>query len=51
MVGDDWERDIEPAAAVGLSVFWIAGEADASPSDEVELIGKGPLAKLWEMFH
>lgn len=23
MVGDDWQRDIEPAAAVGLHTFWI----------------------------
>lgn len=30
MVGDDWQNDIEPAAAVGLHAYWVhAGDAPA----------------------
>ncbi len=32
MVGDDWERDIAPAASVGIPVYWITGPDDAPPS-------------------
>ena len=47
MVGDDWQRDILPAAAVGVSVYWIA-PVQAGPSMVgVPLIGQGTLATLW----
>jgi len=29
MVGDNWKRDIAPAASVGIPVYWIAGQDDA----------------------
>jgi FMN phosphatase YigB (HAD superfamily) len=54
MVGDDWQRDIAPAASVGIPVYWIAepdapppstapGEEDASGA----LVGQGTLSDLW----
>jgi HAD superfamily hydrolase (TIGR01549 family) len=32
MVGDDWERDIEPAIDLGLYTFWIPLTGDSRPS-------------------
>ena len=47
MVGDDWERDILPAASVGIPVYWIA-EPDSEPrSAGIELAGHGKLPQLW----
>ena len=48
MVGDDWGRDIAPAASVGIPVYWIAGQSDAPPTDDPPLVGQGTLADLWE---
>ncbi len=55
MVGDDWERDIAPAASVGIPVYWIAEPDDAPPSlpphrgdKRGVLVGQGTLADLWE---
>jgi FMN phosphatase YigB (HAD superfamily) len=46
MVGDDWERDIEPAVKVGISAFWIAPTDAPTPGDESLLVGRGTLADL-----
>jgi len=54
MVGDDWGRDIAPAASVGIPVYWIAEPDDAPPSlpphrgdKRGVLVGQGTLAGLW----
>jgi FMN phosphatase YigB (HAD superfamily) len=48
MVGDDWVRDIAPAASVGIPVYWIAENSDTPPGDDLRLGGQGTLADLWE---
>jgi len=48
MVGDHWERDIGPAASVGIPVYWIARPDDEPPTDDVALVGRGTLGDLWE---
>ena len=48
MVGDDWVRDIAPAASVGIPVYWIAENSDTPPGDDLRLLGQGTLADLWE---
>ena len=49
MVGDDWERDIVPAASVGISVF-LSGENPACAEEEgVKLWGQGSLQELWHL--
>ncbi|MDX1687458.1 MAG: HAD family hydrolase [Candidatus Promineifilaceae bacterium] len=50
MVGDHWENDIAPAAALGMRTYWIAPEGAELPAPLVEeglLIGAGSL----ETFH
>lgn len=51
MVGDDWERDIAPAASVGIPVYWIAEPGEAPPPYRGDkrgvLVGQGTLADLW----
>jgi len=47
MVGDDWARDIAPAASVGIPVYWITGTGEAPPADDVSLVGQGALTDLW----
>jgi HAD superfamily hydrolase (TIGR01549 family) len=43
MVGDDWERDIEPAGTVGMRTYWV----DAGTSAEGgAAAGRGPLSAL-----
>jgi hypothetical protein len=46
-VGDDWVRDIAPAASVGIPVYWIAEQSDKPPTD-VSLVGQGTLTDLWK---
>lgn len=48
MVGDDWENDIVPAAAVGCLAYWIS-EAGASPPDDTLLAGSGSLGRLHDL--
>ena len=50
MVGDDWQRDMEPAASAGIPIYWITpsqGTRPAvAPTNEVEggaLMGQGTL--------
>ena len=35
MVGDDWRRDIEPAAALGMHTYWIQLPGTIPPNDTV----------------
>ena len=41
MVGDSWEMDIEPAAALGMSAYWINDHA--APPDSDLVVGYGTL--------
>jgi FMN phosphatase YigB (HAD superfamily) len=46
MVGDDWQRDMEPAASIGIPVYWITPSPDGPPTKQVEggvLMGQGTL--------
>jgi FMN phosphatase YigB (HAD superfamily) len=47
MAGDDWERDILPAASLGISVFWASDQTVCPDHHEVGLWGRGSLAELW----
>lgn len=47
MVGDDWERDMIPAAQVGIKTFWIAPVEQARPDPTVPITMQGTLADLW----
>ncbi len=49
MVGDSWEFDILPAAAVGIDTYWITdtGELSTDGGEAPTLIGRGTLADLW----
>jgi len=47
MVGDDWQRDIAPAASVGIPVYWIANPDDTPPTRDIPLVGRGTLRDLW----
>jgi len=49
MVGDDWIRDIVPAAAAGISVFWICGDEIPIPDAAVPLLGHGSLSDLEDL--
>ena len=49
MVGDNWENDIAPAAALGMHVYWIApvgAEPPASLPEDDLLIGTGSLKRF-----
>jgi FMN phosphatase YigB (HAD superfamily) len=55
MVGDDWQRDMEPAASVGIPVYWIIPphrtQPPTSPPQQVEggwLMGWGTLESFAE---
>ncbi len=47
MVGNDWKNDIEPAAALGISCYWIRSNG-APPPAPGRIIGCGTLADLAE---
>ena len=53
MVGDDWRLDIQPAAAAGMEVYWIAGPGQQPPAEEPALAGFGDLAAFsrWAREH
>ena len=42
MVGNDWEQDIEPTAALGLSAYWITDDK-TEPPDPNLIVGHGTL--------
>ncbi len=48
MVGDDWERDMLPAAAVGIPIYWITQSESPAPPIPASrvLIGQGTLGSL-----
>ena len=46
MVGDDWERDIAPAASLGLETYWGVDPASERPDRELFDGGIGPLGEL-----
>ena len=46
MVGDDWKRDVEPAASLGIKVFWICEAQDEVPNPDVPIVGRGSLADV-----
>ena len=48
MVGDNWENDIAPAAALGLNTYWIA-PAGATPPDTHLASDYGTLDKLHQL--
>lgn len=49
MVGDHWENDMAPAAAIGMRIFWVApeeAEPPAQPAGDGLLVGAGSLEKF-----
>jgi len=49
MVGDHWENDMAPAAAVGIRIYWVAPEEaqpPTPPAGDGLLVGAGPLEKF-----
>ena len=44
--GDDWEMDVEPAASIGIPVYWVADPAAEPPSTLRALVGQGTLPRL-----
>jgi FMN phosphatase YigB (HAD superfamily) len=55
MVGDDWERDMMPAATAGLPIYWVTKPDDTllpiPPMRKIKgavLIGQGTLESLWD---
>jgi FMN phosphatase YigB (HAD superfamily) len=49
MVGDDWKNDVQPAAALGMHVYWIASEG-APPPDPGLIVGQGSLDDFYCWF-
>jgi len=47
MVGDDYLRDVGPASAAGIPVFWIAPPAATAPGAKTKPIGRGALSDAW----
>ncbi len=50
MVGDDWERDMIPAAELGLKTFWIAPAEQNKPDPAIPISSQGTLTDLWARF-
>jgi HAD superfamily hydrolase (TIGR01549 family) len=55
MVGDDWERDMMPAATAGIPIYWITKPDDTllpiPPMQKMKggvLVGQGTLESLWD---
>jgi FMN phosphatase YigB (HAD superfamily) len=55
MVGDDWERDMMPAATAGIPIYWITKPGDTllpiPPMQKFKggvLVGQGTLESLWD---
>jgi FMN phosphatase YigB (HAD superfamily) len=51
MVGDDWERDITPAASIGIEVFWVTVDCDPKPSALPHnlWLGQGSLNEFFDL--
>jgi FMN phosphatase YigB (HAD superfamily) len=55
MVGDDWDRDMLPAATAGIPIYWVTKPDDTllpiPPMHKIKggvLIGQGTLENLWD---
>lgn len=46
MVGDDWERDIAPAASLGLQTYWVVDPEGEQLEKKVIDVGYGALGEL-----
>ena len=47
MVGNDWGNDVEPAAEVGMKVYWISARPESAP-DPTLLAGSGTLDSFYQ---
>ncbi|MGD1991863.1 MAG: HAD-IA family hydrolase [Anaerolineae bacterium] len=47
MVGDEWDRDIQPALDVGMGAFWIAEPDQEPPADDPGPVARGSLADFY----
>jgi FMN phosphatase YigB (HAD superfamily) len=55
MIGDDWDRDMLPAATAGIPIYWVTRPDDTllpiPPMQTIKggvLIGQGTLESLWD---
>jgi HAD superfamily hydrolase (TIGR01549 family) len=46
MVGDDWDNDIGPALAAGLSTYWLTSGAEPKPEHTVRVDGNGSFSQF-----
>ncbi len=49
MVGDDWENDIEPAAALGCFTYWLPMNGEIAPPDPALVSKYGTLDELYDL--
>ncbi|MBE2222941.1 MAG: HAD family hydrolase [Anaerolineae bacterium] len=49
MVGDDWENDVEPAAAVGCFTYWLPMNGETVPPDTSLVTKYGTLVELYDL--
>lgn len=47
MIGNDWENDVAPSAAVGLANYWIAPPDSRPPAETLHPFGIGTLENFW----
>ena len=47
MIGDDFVRDMQPASAAGLPVYWIASPDAILPDTGIQPLGQGSLGDAW----
>ena len=48
MIGDDWEMDIEPAAKLGMSCYWLSDPETEAPDPELATTS-GTLSHFYEL--
>ncbi len=55
MIGDDWDRDMMPAALTGISIYWVTKPDDTllpiPPMQQFKggvLVGQGTVESLWD---
>ncbi|PIE82073.1 MAG: hydrolase [Chloroflexi bacterium] len=49
MVGDDWENDIEPAAAIGCFTYWLPMSGETAPPEPTRVTKFGSLDDLYDL--
>jgi FMN phosphatase YigB (HAD superfamily) len=49
MVGNEWDPDIAPAAAVGMHAYWLCAENEMPPDPDLPLFGCGSLEALYDL--